>query len=119
MSNKSKKGKSPKPAVTHNATEAEATGAKLLFEWNEDTYEIDVANLSLGQWTWAHRKVSNENLSVPDRLNALIDMLEAALGQEQTAKLLNKSVAILEDYKVQLLFWTELIRVAQGVTPGE
>lgn len=104
---------------TTNATEAEATGLKLQFDWNGDSYLVDVASLSLGQWTWAHRRVSDESLTLPERLNALIDMIEAALGKEQTGKLLNKSVAILEDSDTQAAFWAALISVTQGVTPGE
>lgn len=115
------KAKTPKLdlPLTQNVAAAETGNANVYFVWNEVDLAIHIADVQMGRWAMATRLVANPALPTVTRINAMCDVFEATLGQEQVAKLLTAYPNILDDAELMASFWDSFIKAAQGLSPGE
>lgn len=118
MSKKNKKPNLDRP-VTLNPAEAEAADFNIYFVWRGLPITIDVKTLDFPRWTYAVRRVQNDNLPLQSRVNAMIDTLEATLGDIQTSDLVDVEPALLSDETIMADFWESFNKAVHGRTPGE
>lgn len=117
------KGKSKKPKldrpVTMNPVEAEVADFNVYFTWHGLPITIDVKTLDFPRWAYAVRRVQNENLPMQSRVNAMIDTLEATLGDVQTSDLVDIEPLLLSDEGIMSDFWGAFNKAVHGRLPGE
>lgn len=120
-----KKTKKPKPPrrpvekIAENLVDAEATGAHVTMEWRGHTFLIDLQQIRFGRAAFAFRQVDNESLPLMSRVTALVDMVEAAFGPEQTAAIVELAPNLFDDHDTYASFWQTFTQAVTGAMPGE
>ena len=105
--------------LTMNPAEAEAADFNIYFTWHSIPLTIDVKTLDFPRWTYAVRRVGNDNLPVQSRGNAMIDTLEATLGELQSSDLIEVEPKLLSDTDLMADFWDAFVKAVHGRTSGE
>jgi hypothetical protein len=121
MGKKQKKNRKPNldRELTLNPAEAEVADFNIYFTWHSIPLTIDVKTVDLARWTYAVRRVGNDNLPLQSRVNAMIDTLEATLGELQTSDLVDAEPTLLSDPELISDFWESFIKAVHGRSPGE
>lgn len=109
---------SPKP-VAENSVDAEARQGVIPFTWRGLTIRIDVSAIEYGRGAFALRRVSNEALPIMTRVNAALDVFEAAIGQDQLAAVVEIEPHLFDDEETMASFWGAFTEALHGGDPGE
>jgi hypothetical protein len=104
--------------LTDNPAEAEVD-TNIYFEWRGLPLVVDITAVKFGAWSYAMRRVQNENLLILDRINAAIDIFEATIGEEQLAAVAAHTPNLFDDSDTLSSFWEAFIVAVKGVKPGE
>jgi hypothetical protein len=105
--------------LTLNPAEAEVADFNIYLTWHSIPLTIDVKTVDLARWTYAVRRVMNDNLPLQSRVNAMIDTLEATLGEIQTSDLVDAEPMLLSDPELIADFWDSFVKAVHGRSPGE
>lgn len=121
MGTNKKRNKTPRldRPLTTNPAEAEAADYNIYYSWGGLDLTIDVKTLDFPRWTYALRRVNNNNLPMQSRVNAMIDTLEATLGDIQTSDLIDLNPTLLSDGDLMADFWNSFVKAVHGREPGE
>lgn len=113
----SRKAKQP----TTNALQAEAQPDKfdVTATWRGHEIAISLVGISYGRIAYAARTAANEKQPMFNRVNAMIDVFEGLLGEEQAAEIIQAEPAMLDDPAVMTEFWEVLNKAITGAKPGE
>lgn len=108
-------------AVAENIAQAEAEPGKFTvpFTFRGHEFRIDLLTVQFGRAQFGLRVASNESLSILDRVNAAIDVLESAIGQEQLRAAMELAPRLFDDEPTMREFWTAFIEAIHGASPGE
>lgn len=105
--------------IASNAVEAEANGLNLAFEWRDVHFVVDVLAVRFGKAAFSLRVVGNESLPLMTRMNAAIEVLESAVGQEQLMKALEVAPDFFDDIDTMKSFWDAYTTAVHGAPSGE
>jgi hypothetical protein len=107
--------------ITTNALQAEAQPDQfdIVTTWRGHDLAVNLAGISYGRVAYATRVAGNERLPMFQRVNAMIDVFEGILGEEQAADIIGAEPAILDDAAVMTEFWEVLNQAITGAKPGE
>jgi hypothetical protein len=108
-----------KKTVTRNALEAEATAGLIVFTWRGVDIVADPSKMEFGRAAFALRRVGNNDIPLMTRVNALVDIVEAALGQEQLAAIVEAVPRFFDDIPTMTEFWDVFQAAMTGGTTGE
>lgn len=111
--------KTRKKKLADNPTEAQATGAHIVFTWRDIPFVIDPSQVKYGKAAFSLRVVNNESLDIMTRIDAAMGVLEAALGQEQLRLALEAEPDFFDDINVMAEFWDAYTQAAHGAKSGE
>ncbi|RSM73451.1 hypothetical protein DMH04_41300 [Kibdelosporangium aridum] len=113
-----RKSPSVKP-VAENAVEAEARNGVLPFTWRGIEILVDPVAIEYGRGAFALRRVGNEALPIMTRVNAALDVFEAAIGQDQLAAVVDVAPRLFDDTETLQSFWGAFTEALHGAEPGE
>ncbi|ALG06852.1 hypothetical protein [Kibdelosporangium phytohabitans] len=121
MGRKKRRGPRPdlKAPLGENQVEAEARQGVIAFTWRGVEILVDVTAIEYGRGAFALRLVDNENLPIMTRVNAALDIFEAAIGQEQLAAVVAVAPRLFDDVETLTSFWGEFNKALHGAEPGE
>lgn len=105
--------------IAQNLTEAEALDLNVAFRWRGVDFVVDLSNIQHGRGWFAIRVMSNDNLPLPTRMNAMLDALESAVGQEQLIKAQEVAPDLFDNEQTAKSFWETFTKAVEGMTPGE
>ena len=106
---------------TTNALQAEAQADQfdVTTAWRGHDVTINMANLSFGRIAYAARIAARESAPLFDRVQAMLDVFEGMLGEQQTAAIINAEPRLLDDPALMTEFWEVLNKAITGAKPGE
>lgn len=105
--------------IVRTAAEAEAVNANIAFEWRGAHFVIDIVNVQFGRAQFAIRVMGNESLPLMTRMDAMLDVMEAALGQEQLRVALELAPDVFDNEATMKSFWEAYTKAAHGAASGE
>lgn len=115
----------PQPDVTKppadNIAQAEAAPHEFTvpFSFRDHEFLIDLLTVQFGRAQFSLRVASNESLPILARVNAAIDVLESAIGQEQLRVAVELAPGLFDVEAVMAEFWGAFLQAIHGATPGE
>ena len=106
---------------TVNALQAEAQPDQfdVAVTWRGHEITINLADVSFGRVAYAARIAGNERMPLYNRVNAMIDVFEGILGEDQAAAIIQAEQRLLDDPALMAEFWEVLNKAITGAKPGE
>lgn len=105
--------------IAANPVEAEANGLNMTFEWRGIHFVVDIQAVKFGKAAFSLRIVGNDVLPLMTRMNAAIEVLESAIGQEQLMKALDVEPDFFDDIDTMKSFWDAYTTAVHGAPSGE
>lgn len=117
MSN-NRRRRPPQSRPAPNALAAEATGGVLVFEFRDQAFEIDPADVDLAKAAAAINMMQR----LPDltgKMGTLLDTFEACLGRDNLTRLYALAPEVFSSADAQREFWEAFAKATVGGTAGE
>jgi hypothetical protein len=110
----------PKQRTTNALlAEAQPNQFDVATTWRGHEVSINLADASFGRIAYAARTAANEKAPLYNRVNAMIDVFEGVLGEDQTASIIQAEPRLLDDPALMTEFWEVLNKAITGAKPGE
>jgi hypothetical protein len=107
--------------IAENPLQAEAAPDEfaVAFEWRGHAFVVDTKAVQYGRAAFALRVATNESQALLTRVNAMLDVYEAAIGQDQLAIAVELEPRLFDDPEAAMSFWQAMTAAVHGGEPGE
>ena len=111
----------PRKKIAANSLQAEASPNEfaVAFEWRGHAFVVDTNAVQYGRAAFALRVARNESQDLLTRVNAMLDVYEASIGQDQLAIAVELEPRLFDDAEIAMSFWQALNAAVHGGEPGE